>query len=91
MLDSTTTSSTTGPLLSLADDSSAEQFELSSASHYAASSVSTRSDPARLERVEREVLSLARRLEQESQARRRLQELIVEAGVKLPADLIATD
>lgn len=82
MLDST-------PLLSLADDSSAE-LEVSSSSHYTSTS-SFRSDPNRLEKLEREVLGLSRRLEQESQSRKRLQELIVEAGVKLPSELNVTD
>ena len=41
----------------------------------------------RMDRLEREVASLTRRLEQEERARRRLQEILGNTGVTIPLDL----
>lgn len=76
MLDST-------PFLSLVDDS---EMEISSFSNTTSVNAS-RQDGSRLEKLEREVLNLSRRLEQESQARRKLQEILLETGIKLPAEV----
>jgi len=62
--------------LSLADESSGLEDSFSSA-------VSM----SRVDRLEREVGGLARRLDQEEKARRRLQELLTQAGITLPPDL----
>jgi len=76
MLDST-------PFLSMVDDS---EMEISSVSA-STSVMSNRHDISRLDKLEREVLSLNRRLEQETQSRKKLQELIQEAGLNLPQDI----
>ncbi|XP_023336754.1 rho guanine nucleotide exchange factor 7 isoform X2 [Eurytemora carolleeae] len=76
MLDST-------PFLSMVDDS---EMEISSFSA-STSVMSNRHDISRLDKLEREVLSLNRRLEQETQSRKKLQELIQEAGLNLPQDI----
>lgn len=62
--------------LSLADEPSGLEESFSSA-------VST----TRVDRLEKEVVGLARRLDLEEKARRRLQELVREAGISLPSDL----
>ena len=76
MLDST-------PFLSMVDDS---EMEISSVSAYT-SVMSNPHDISRLDKLEREVLSLNRRLEQETQSRKKLQELIQESGLNLPQDI----
>lgn len=43
----------------------------------------------RFEKLEREVLSLHRKLEKESQMRKQLAEKLIDAGIKLPSDLMA--
>jgi hypothetical protein len=62
--------------LSLADESSGLEDSFISA-------VST----SRVDRLEREVGGLSRRLDQEEKARRRLQELLSQAGISLPPEL----
>ena len=62
--------------LSLADEPSGLEDSFSSA-------VST----TRVDRLEKEVVGLARRLDLEEKARKRLQELVREAGISLPSDL----
>ena len=76
MLDST-------PFLSMVDDS---EMEISSVSA-STSVMSNPHDISRLDKLEREVLSLNRRLEQETQSRKKLQELIQESGLNLPQDI----
>jgi len=74
------------PFLSLVDASSTE-LELSSVS--ATTSVTSSVHPHggrgsdRLEKLEREVLNLTRRLEEEAGARKRMQDLLAEAGIKV--------
>lgn len=63
--------------LSLADESSTMEESFSSA-------ISS----SRMERLEREVGGLARRLDQEEKSRKRLQDLMVQAGIALPPDLV---
>ena len=76
MLDST-------PFLSMVDDS---EMEISSVSN-STSVISNRHEVSRLDKLEREVLSLNRRLELETQSRKKLQDLIKESGINLPQDL----
>ena len=74
------------PFLSLVDASSTE-LELSSVS--ATTSVTSSVHPHggrgsdRLEKLEREVLNRTRRLEEEAGARKRMQDLLAEAGIKV--------
>ena len=67
----------------MVDDS---EMEISSVSA-STSVMSNPHDISRLDKLEREVLSLNRRLEQETQSRKKLQELIQESGLNLPQDI----
>ena len=78
MLDST-------PYLSLADDTQAG-LTRSQISKKSIGSLSTVED-ARMERLERDVLSLTRRLEMEVQTRGKLQDILIQSGINLPSDL----
>merc|ERR1719462_1198904 len=80
MLDST-------PYLSLADDtqSNLNRFQMSN------SSVTSSVEEARMEKLERDVLVLTRRLETEVQTRRKLQDILSQSGINLPADLNLQD
>ena len=78
MLDST-------PYLSLADDTQSG-LSRSQVSKKSIGSVSTVED-ARIERLERDVLGLTRRLEMEVQTRGKLQDILIQSGINLPSDL----
>lgn len=78
MLDST-------PYLSLADDTQSG-LTRSQVSKKSIGSVSTVED-ARIERLERDVLGLTRRLEMEVQTRGKLQDILIQSGINLPSDL----
>jgi len=94
MLDST-------PLLTLADES--ETFDdsrysvvnksyaskKSSATSFASSD--DREVVGKVDRLDREVATLARKLEQETQARKKLQEILMQSGVSIPAELNLQD
>ena len=82
MLDST-------PYLSLADDTQAG-LTRSQISKKSIGSLSTVED-ARMERLERDVLSLTRRLEMEVQTRGKLQDILIQSGINLPSDLNMQD
>ena len=91
MLDSTTT-----PFLSLADDTvsdSREESRYSSVNKsFASSKKSTSSfascyEDTRVERLEREMMTLTKRLDSEIQTRRKLQDILSQSGISLPADL----
>ena len=43
---------------------------------------------SRVDRLEKEVATLSKRLDQEEKARKRLQELLASSGVALPQDLV---
>ena len=81
MLESTT------PYLSLVDDS---ELEISSSASLLAHN-NAANGTARLDKLEKDVLGLSRRLEEETQLRKRLQDLMKEAGINLPADLTSAD
>ena len=90
MLDST-------PLLTLADDSEAlddSRYSVvnksaiskkSSATSFASSD--DRDVVAKVEKLDKEVASLARKLDQETQARKKLQEILMQSGIGIPAEL----
>jgi len=80
MLDSTGT-----PMLSMVDDS---ELEMTTCSVGSTRSTAT-TGSIRFEKLEREVLSLHRKLEKESQMRKQLAEKLIESGIKLPSDLMA--
>jgi len=75
------------PYLSLVDDSELEISSYPSASRL----LSNNANGSRLEKLEKEMLGLARRLDEETQMRKRLADLIKEAGINLPADLANTE
>ena len=79
MLDST-------PYLSLADDTQAG-LTRSQTSKKSIGSLTSTVEEARIERLERDVLGLTRRLESEVQTRRKLQEILSQSGINLPSDL----
>lgn len=81
MLDSTGT-----PMLSMVDDS---ELEMTTCSVGSTRSTATTGSVGRFEKLEREVLSLHRKLEKESQMRKQLAEKLIDAGIKLPSDLMA--
>jgi len=83
MLDST-------PYLSLADDPHAN-LTRSQMSKQSNCSVSSSVEEARMERLERDVLGLTRRLETEVQTRRKLQDILMQSGMNLPAELNLQD
>eukprot|EP00088_Acartia_fossae_P068401 TRINITY_DN8673_c1_g1_i5.p1 TRINITY_DN8673_c1_g1~~TRINITY_DN8673_c1_g1_i5.p1 ORF type:complete len:613 (-),score=149.34 TRINITY_DN8673_c1_g1_i5:499-2337(-) len=81
MLDSSVT-----PMLSMVDDSELEISNTTTSSSIA----SVRSSGAnRLDKLEREVLTLHRKLEKESMMRKQLAEKLIDSGIKLPTDLMA--
>ena len=92
MLDSTTT-----PFLSLADDTASDaresvRYSSSVNKSFASSKKSTSSfascyEDTRVERLEREMMSLTKRLDSEIQTRRKLQDILSQSGINLPADL----
>jgi len=92
MLDSTTT-----PFLSLADDRDEPRYSVINKSAMSKKSTSSfvsaasTLDDSRVERLEREVGSLAGKLEGEIQHRRRLQEILAQSGISLPGDLALED
>lgn len=92
MLDSTTT-----PFLSLADDRDEPRYSainksvMSKKSTSSFVSAASTLDDTRVERLEREVGSLAGKLESEIQHRRRLQEILAQSGISLPSDLALED
>ena len=76
------------PLLSLADEAETEVTSRSSERHVATHA----SDNAqKLERLEKEMTAMGRRLEQETLARRKLQEILLQAGLSLPGDAAFPD
>ena len=79
MLDST-------PYLSLADDTQSG-LTRSQISKKSIGSVASTVEEARIERLERDVLSLTRRLEMEVQTRGKLQDILIQSGINLPSDL----
>ena len=79
MLDST-------PYLSLADDTQAG-LTRSQTSKKSIGSLASTVEEARIERLERDVLSLTRRLEMEVQTRGKLQDILIQSGINLPSDL----
>ena len=90
MLDSTAT-----PFLSLADDTSdfREESRYSAVNKSFGSKKSTSSfvsayDDTRVERLEREVTGLAKRLESEIQTRKKLQEILNQSGIKVPSEIL---
>jgi len=90
MLDST-------PLLTLADE--ADTLEDSRYSVVNKSNVSKKSSATsfassedrevvtKVDRLEREVTTLAKKLDQETQARKKLQEILMQSGVSIPVEL----
>ena len=90
MLDSTAT-----PFLSLADDTTdfKDDSRYSAVNKSFGSKKSTSSfvsayDDTRVERLEKEVTGLARRLESEIQTRKKLQEILNQSGIKVPSDTL---
>ena len=90
MLDSTAT-----PFLSLADDTTdfKDDSRYSAVNKSFGSKKSTSSfvsayDDNRVERLEKEVTGLARRLESEIQTRKKLQEILNQSGIKVPSDIL---
>ena len=88
MLDSTAT-----PFLSLADDTTdfRDESRYSAVNKSFASKKSTNSfvsayDDTRVERLEKEVTGLAKRLESEIQTRKKLQEILNQSGIKVPSE-----
>ena len=80
MLDST-------PYLSLADDTQSGLTRSQISKKSIGSVASTTVEEARIERLERDVLSLTRRLEMEVQTRGKLQDILIQSGINLPSDL----
>ena len=93
MLDST-------PLLTLADESDqSDTFEdscysvinksIASKKSIATSFVSgeDREVVGKVDRLDRDVATLARKLEQETQSRKKLQEILMQSGISIPAEL----
>jgi len=90
MLDST-------PLLTLADEADSLEdsrysvvnksnvSKKSSATSYASSE--DREVVTKVDRLEREVTTLAKKLDQETQARKKLQEILMQSGVSIPVEL----
>lgn len=90
MLDSTAT-----PFLSLADDTTdfRDESRYSAVNKSFASKKSTSSfvsayDDTRVERLEKEVTGLAKRLESEIQTRKKLQEILNQSGIKVPSEIL---
>ena len=88
MLDSTAV-----PFLSLADDTTDFKDDprnsvvnKSFGSKKSTSSFVSAYDDARVERLEKEVAGLAKRLESEILRRKRLQEILTQSGIKVPSE-----
>ena len=75
------------PYRSLADDN----LSRSQMSKKSSSSVSSSVEEARMEKLEKDVLLLTRRLEAEVDTRRKLQDILMQSGINLPADLNLQD
>ena len=90
MLDST-------PLLTLADESETfedSRYSVVNKSYASKKSSSTsfascddREVGGKVDRLDREVATLARKLDQETQARKKLQEILMQSGISIPAEL----
>jgi len=78
------------PYLSLADDTKCNlnKFQIGKKS---ISSVTSSVEEARMEKLEKDVLLLTRRLEAEVDTRRKLQDILMQSGINLPADLNLQD
>ena len=80
------------PLLSLADEAETEVTSRSSERHVAThASDNNAAHAQKLERLEKEMTAMGRRLEQETLARRKLQEILLQAGLSLPGDAAFPD
>lgn len=85
----------TAPFLSMVDDSELEISSISNATSVTSNRLSSAATAARrpmadlnrLDKLEREMASLSTRFEQESQARKKLQEILLQAGVTLPPEI----
>ena len=91
MLDSTTM-----PFLSLADDSNDRESRYSAVNKSVNSKKSTSSfascfDETRMERLEKEMTGLTKKLDSEIQTRRRLQEILIQSGISLPPELASLE
>ena len=89
MLDSTTT-----PYLSLADETDSKDDSRFSginksfiSNKKSTSSFVSAFEDTRMERLEKEVGLLSRKLEQEIVTRKRLQEMLTQSGINVPAEL----
>ena len=81
------------PLLTLADEPTNMEDSFTSAISYGGmnkSVASVRNDD-KVERLEREMTGISRRLDQEVAARKKLQDVLIQAGVNLPTDLGVCD
>ncbi len=74
------------PLLSLADEAETEV-----ASERKTVSDGNAAYAQKLERLEKDMLAMSRRLEQETLARRKLQEILLQAGLSIPGDVAFPD
>jgi hypothetical protein len=77
------------PLLSLADE--AETEVAASRSERKTASDGNAAYAQKLERLEKDMLAMGRRLEQETLARRKLQEILLQAGLSIPGDVAFPD
>jgi hypothetical protein len=77
------------PLLSLADE--AETEVVASRSERKTVSEGNAAYAQKLERLEKDMLAMSRRLEQETLARRKLQEILLQAGLSIPGDVAFPD
>jgi hypothetical protein len=77
------------PLLSLADE--AETEVAASRSERLTVSEGNAAYAQKLERLEKDMLAMGRRLEQETLARRKLQEILLQAGLSIPGDVAFPD
>jgi hypothetical protein len=77
------------PLLSLADE--AETEVAASRSERKTVSDGNAAYAQKLERLEKDMLAMSRRLEQETLARRKLQEILLQAGLSIPGDVAFPD
>ena len=81
------------PLLSLADEAETETTATGRSERKMAATVSdgNAAQAQKLERLEKDMLALGRRLEQETLARRKLQEILLQAGLSIPGDVAFPD
>jgi hypothetical protein len=77
------------PYLSLADEAETEVVSRSSDRHVAPNDNAAYAQ--KLERLEKEMHTMGRKLEQETLARRKLQEILLQAGLSLPGDVAFPD